>query len=292
MTLLQLVLNGLVQGSLYVIVALGLTLIFGVLVKINFAHAEFLMLAAFAGVVSIDTFNLSYGVSVLVATLVGASLGVAIEFGIFRPLRKRRTDELRPLVATVGVSILLQNLALLYFGPNPRQYQSPYMQKTIELGELYLSYQRAIVFVVAVAAICALFVFLRRTAPGRAMRAVSQDSDAASLMGINVSRIVLMTFVIGSALAGLGGGLLGPMLVIEPTVGANIIVLSFAIVVIGGFGNVNGTVIAGLLVGIIESLVTGYLEAGLSSLAIFGVLLLTLAVRPTGLIAERVEQNV
>ena len=145
---------------------------------------------------------------------------------------------------------------------------------------------------VSVSAIVALFMFLRTTATGRAMRAVSQDAPAASLMGVNVSKIILMTFIIGSALAGLGGSLLGPLLVVEPLLGANIIVLAFAIVIIGGFGNVNGTIIAGLLVGVIESLVTGYLEAGLSSLIIFSILLLTLAVRPTGLIAERVDENV
>lgn len=291
-TLLQQILNGLIQGSLYVIVALGLTLIYGVLVQINFAHGEFLMLGAFAGFLGVDRLDLPYAMSVVMATLVGGLMGVLIEFAIFRPLRKRKTDALRPLVATVGVSILLQNLALLYFGPNPKQYASPYTQPTIEIGGLYLSYQRAIIFVVSVSAIVALFMFLRTTATGRAMRAVSQDAPAASLMGVNVSKIILMTFIIGSALAGLGGSLLGPLLVVEPLVGANIIVLAFAIVIIGGFGNVNGTIIAGLLVGVIESLVTGYLEAGLSSLIIFSVLLLTLAVRPTGLIAERVDENV
>jgi branched-chain amino acid transport system permease protein len=291
-TLIQQLLNGLIQGSLYVIVALGLTLIYGVLVQINFAHGEFLMLGAFAGLVGVDRMDLPYAMSVVMATVVGGLMGVVIEFAIFRPLRKKKTDALRPLVATVGVSILLQNLALLYFGPNPKQYASPYTQPTIEVFGLYLSYQRAIIFVVSVSAIVALFVFLRTTATGRAMRAVSQDAPAASLMGVNVSKIILMTFIIGSALAGLGGSLLGPLLVVEPLVGANIIVLAFAIVIIGGFGNVNGTIIAGLLVGVIESLVTGYLEAGLSSLIIFSILLLTLAVRPTGLIAERVDENV
>ncbi len=291
-TLVQQLLNGLIQGSLYVIVALGLTLIYGVLVQINFAHGEFLMLGAFAGFLGVDQLDLPYAMSVIVATLVGGLMGLLIEFSIFRPLRKRKTDALRPLVATVGVSILLQNLALLYFGPNPKQYASPYTQPTIEIFGLYLSYQRAIIFVVSVSAIVALFMFLRTTATGRAMRAVSQDASAASLMGVNVSKIILMTFIIGSALAGLGGSLLGPLLVVEPLVGANIIVLAFAIVIIGGFGNVNGTIIAGLLVGVIESLVTGYLEAGLSSLIIFSILLLTLAVRPTGLIAERVDENV
>lgn len=291
-TFVQQLLNGLIQGSLYVIVALGLTLIYGVLVQINFAHGEFLMLGAFAGFLSIDRLDLPYAMSIVVATLVGGFLGALIEFAIFRPLRKQKTDQLRPLVATVGVSILLQNLALLYFGPNPKQYASPYTQPTIKIAGLYLSYQRAIIFVVSLSAIVALFMFLRTTATGRAMRAVSQDAPAASLMGVNVSRIILMTFIIGSALAGLGGGLLGPLLVVEPLVGGNIIVLAFAIVIIGGFGNVNGTIIAGLLVGVIESLVTGYLEAGLSNLIIFSILLLTLAIRPTGLIAERVDENV
>lgn len=250
------------------------------------------MLGAFAGYLSITVLHFPYAASVVVATATGAALGAIVEFAIFRPLRRKGADQLRPLIATVGVSILLQNVALLVFGPTPKQYPSPYTQPTLSIFGLYLSYQRAIIFVVSVLAIVALFVFLKTTSMGRAMRAVSQDAPAASLMGINVSSVILVTFVIGSALAGLGGGLLGPLLVVEPLVGANIIVVAFAIVIIGGFGNVNGTIIAGLLVGIIEALVSGYVEPGMSSLFIFAILLLTLAVRPTGLIAERVDENV
>lgn len=286
----QQLLNGLVLGSLYVMVALGLTLIYGVLVQINFAHAEFMTLGAFGGFFLADRLGLPYLVSVLGALVIGALLGVLIEYGIFRPLR-RREDDLAPLIATVGIAIVIQNLALAWFGPIPLNYSSPY-QQVIRLGPLFITGHRVLVFGLAAVSIGGLFYFIRRTYLGKAMRAVSQDQETAGLMGINASSVILLTFVIGSALAGMGGALLGPLLVLTPYMGAAVIVKAFAIVILGGFGNVEGTILAGLLVGIIEAIVSQFLDPGMIDIIVFALLLATLAIRPTGLIAERVEENV
>lgn len=286
----QQVINGLALGSLYVMVALGLTLIYGVLVQINFAHAEFMTLGAFGGFFVSGRFGVPYLVSVAVALVVGGVLGLLIEYGVFRPLRGKG-DVLLPLIATVGVAIMIQNLALAVFGPIPLNYDTPYTG-VIRIGPLFVTTHRLVVIFISAIAIALLFYWIRRTYFGKAMRAVSQDAETAGLMGINANTVILLVFVVGSALAGLGGALLGPLLVLTPFMGAAVIVKAFAIVILGGFGNVEGTILAGLLVGIIESIVSQYLNPGLIDMIVFSLLLLTLAVRPTGLIAERVEENV
>lgn len=288
--ILQQTVNGLALGSLYVLIALGLTLIYGVLVQINFAHAEFMTLGAFSGFFAANTLGAPYLVSVVVALVVGGVLGVAAEYGVFRPLRKRN-DVLLPLIATIGVAIMIQNIVLAVFGPIPLDYRSPF-DGVLHLGPIFITTHRLLVFVLAGLSIAGLFFFIRRTYLGKALQAVSQDRETAELMGINAGTVILLVFIIGSALAGMGGALLGPLLVLTPYMGAAVILKAFAIVIFGGFGNVEGTIIAGLIVGVVEAFVTQYLNPGFIDIVVFGLLILTLAVRPTGLIAERVEENV
>ena len=178
------------------------------------------------------------------------------------------------------------------FGPVPYVFDTPYSSQVIRFGRVYFTVQSVLILAVAAVAIGLLYGFMRFTFTGKALRAVAQDHETAGLMGINPSRLIALTFVIGSALAGLGGAMLGPVLVLTPFAGASVIVKAFAIVIIGGFGNVDGTIIAGLLVGEIEAFTTQVLDPGLIDIVVFGLLLLTLAVRPTGLIAERREENV
>ena len=283
--------NGLVLGSLYVLVAVGLTLIYGVLVQINFAHADFVTLGAFAAFF-VAHLTGNYLLGIAAALLVGAALGWLINAAVFAPLRRQSSNELRPLIATIGVSIMLENAGLAVFGPVPYAFNTPYSAEVIRLGPIFFTAQSVLILVVSAVAIGALYGFLRFTFAGKALRAVSQDGETAGLMGINPSRLIALTFVIGSALAGMGGAMLGPVLVLTPFAGASVIVKAFAIVIIGGFGNVDGTIIAGLLVGLIEAFTTQVLDPGLIDIVVFGLLLATLAVRPTGLIAERREENV
>ena len=288
---LQQGINGLVLGSLYVLVALGLTLIYGVLVQINFAHADIVTLGAFSAYFFTHALGGGYLPSIAVALLVGAALGFLINAAVFAPLRERG-NELLPLIATIGVSVMLENAMLAWFGPIPYAFDSPYSEKVIRVAGMFFTVQSVLIIAVATVTIALLYAFMKFTFLGKALRAVAQDRETAGLMGIDPNRLIMLTFVIASALAGMGGAMLGPVLVITPFAGASVIVKAFAIVIIGGFGNVEGTIIAGLIVGLIESYTTQFLSPGLIDIVVFALLLLTLAARPTGLIAERREENV
>ena len=287
----QQAINGIVLGSLYVLVALGLTLIYGVLVQINFAHADFVTLGAFAAYFFMHLLGGNYLASIVVALLVGAILGWAINLTIFAPLR-HTGSELLPLIATIGVSTMMQNAMLAWFGPIPYAFETPYSQQVFRVAGTFFTAQSVIIILVSTATIALLYAFMKFTFLGKALRAVAQDRETAGLMGINPSYLIMLTIVLSSALAGMAGAMLAPVLVLTPFAGTTVIVKAFAIVIIGGFGNVEGTILAGLLVGLIESFTTQYFDPGLIDIFVFALLLLMLAFRPTGLISERREENV
>jgi len=289
--LLQQGINGIVVGSLYVLVALGLTLIYGVLVQINFAHADIVTLGAFTAYFVTSLLSGNYFAGIAVALIVGAVLGWMINAAIFAPLRSRNS-ELLPLIATIGISIMLQNAMLLLFGPIPYVFNTPYSSTVIHLGSVFFTLQNLLIILVSAITIVLLYAFMKFTFHGKALRAVSQDYETAALVGINPSFLIMLTFIIASALAGMSGALLGPVLVLTPFAGTSVIVKAFAIVIIGGFGNVEGTIIAGLIVGLIESYTTQFLDPGLIDIVVFALLLVMLALRPTGLIAEKRTENV
>jgi branched-chain amino acid transport system permease protein len=289
--ILQQGINGIVVGSLYVLVALGLTLIYGVLVQINFAHADIVTLGAFTAYFVTHLFSGNYYAGIAVALIVGGVLGWLVNAVIFAPLRERGS-ELLPLIATIGVSITLQNAMLVLLGPIPYAFDTPYSNSVIRFSGIFLTVQSVLIIVMSTIAIGLLYAFMKFTFLGKALRAVSQDRETAALMGINPNQLIMLTFVIASALAGMSGAMLGPVLVLTPFAGTTVIVKAFAIVIIGGFGNVEGTIIAGLIVGLIESYTTQFLDPGLIDIVVFALLLLMLAVRPTGLIAEKREENV
>jgi len=288
---LQQGINGIVVGSLYTLVALGLTLVYGVLVQINFAHADVVTLGAFSAYFFVHGFGGGYIPSIAVALMVGGALGWIMNVAIFAPLQNKGS-ELLPLIATIGVSITMENAMLASVGPIPYAFDSPYSNDVIRFAGTFITMQNGLIIAISTMTIALLYGFLKFTFLGKALRAVSQDRETAGLMGINPNRIVMLTFVIASALAGMAGAMIGPVLVLTPFAGTSVIVKAFAIVIIGGFGNVEGTILAGLLVGMIESFTTQYLGPGMIDIVVFGLLLLTLALRPTGLIAERREENV
>jgi branched-chain amino acid transport system permease protein len=287
---LQQTFNGLVIGSVYILAALGLTLIYGILVQINFAQGEILMISAFLGYFAADIFRLDYFLSIVLATAAGAVLGVALERVAFMPLR--HASALAPLVATIGISVALQNLAKAWWTADPRQFSTPYLDQIIRLGGISFSVQRLIVLAVSALTIGGLYYMIQRTYMGKALRATSQDAEVAGLMGIDVNQVILFTFAVGGALAGTAGALLGPLLVVQPFMGGPIMLKAFAIVILGGFGNVQGTILAGFILGLIESYISGYFIGSWVDIVAFALLVLMLAIRPTGLIAERVEENV
>jgi len=289
--IVQQALNGIVVGSLYVLVALGLTLIYGVLVQINFAHADIVTLGAFTAYFATHLVSGNYLVGIAAALIVGGILGWLINAAVFAPLRERGS-ELLPLIATIGVSIILQNAMLILLGPIPYAFSTPYSNDVIRFVGVFLTVQNILIIVVSTLAIGLLYAFMKFTFLGKALRAVSQDRETAGLMGVNPNYLIMLTFVIASALAGMAGAMLGPVLVLTPFAGTSVIIKAFAIVIIGGFGNVEGTIIAGLIVGLIESYTTQFLDPGLIDIIVFSLLLITLALRPTGLIAEKREENV
>jgi branched-chain amino acid transport system permease protein len=288
---LQQTINGLVVGSLYVLVALGLTLIYGVLVQINFAHADIVTIGAFTAYFTTPLIGGSYFAGIVAALVVGGVLGWVLNAAVFAPLRERGS-ELLPLIATIGVSIMLQNAMLVLLGPIPYAFNTPYSDDVIRFGSIFFTVQSMLIIAVSTVTIGLLYAFMKFTYLGKALRAVSQDRETAGLMGVNPNSVIMLTFVIASALAGMSGAMLGPVLVLTPFAGTSVIVKAFAIVIIGGFGNVEGTILAGLIVGLIESFTTQFLDPGLIDIVVFALLLLTLAVRPTGLIAEKREENV
>jgi len=288
---LQQAMNGLVVGSLYVLVALGLTLIYGILVQINFAHADVVTLGAFAAYFLMHRFGGGYIAAIVLAFVVGGALGWLTNAAIFSPLRERG-NELLPLIATIGLSVTLENAMLAAFGPIPYAFDTPYSNDVLRLGGIFITVQNLLIVAVSAGAIGLLYAFLKFTFMGKALRAVSQDRETAGLVGINPNQLIMVTFVIASALAGMGGAMLGPVLVLTPFAGTSVILKAFAIVIIGGFGNVEGTIIAGLIIGLIESYTTQFLNPGWIDIVVFAILLAMLALRPTGLVAERREENV
>jgi branched-chain amino acid transport system permease protein len=288
---LQQAINGVVLGNLYVLVALGLTLIYGVLLQINFAHADVVTLGAFSAYFIVHDLGAGYIPGVAVALVAGGILGWTMNAAVFVPLRQKGS-ELLPLIATIGVSVTLENAMLAWLGPIPYAFDSPYSNNVIRFGGTFITVQNVLIVSVSILTIGLLYAFMKFTFLGKALRAVAQDRETAGLMGINPDRLIMLAFVVASALAGMAGAMLGPVLVLTPFAGTSVIVKAFAIVIIGGFGNFDGTILAGLLIGLIESFTTQYLGPGMIDIVVFALLLGMLAIRPTGLIAEKREENV
>src|ERR1700704_6394183 len=215
----QQAINGVVLGSLYVLVALGLTLIYGVLVQINFAHADIVTLGAFSSYFFMHGVGGGYIPSIAVALVVGGALGWLMNAAIFAPWR--RGSELLPLIATIGVSVMMENAMLAWFGPIPYAFESPYSNEVIRLGGTFITVQNVLIIAVSALTIAFLYGFMKFTFLGKALRAVSQDRETAGLMGINPDQLVMLTFVIASALAGMAGGGRGPGLGVPPLSGAS-----------------------------------------------------------------------
>lgn len=276
--------SGLLIGGVYALVSIGLTLIFGVVKVVNFAHGEFLMLGMY-----ITFFLWSYaGVDPLVTLLISIPLmflvGVVVQQVLLRHIL--HAPELAQIFLTVGLQLILQNLALLLFSANYRSVQVPYGDWTVNLGGVVLQFPRLIAFAVALLLSAGLYAFLHRTDMGKAMRAAAQDREVAMLMGINPNRIYLIALGIGAALTGAAGTVLMPFYYAFPTVGSVFGLLAFVVVILGGLGNVKGAFLGGLIVGVAESLGIQYAGADAGMLVAFGILVMVLVFRPQGLLSK------
>jgi branched-chain amino acid transport system permease protein len=288
--LLQQLLNGITWGSIYALVALGYTMVYGVLKLINFAHGEVYMVGAMVGYYAAHALGVAASPSLgallvvmVVSMLACGLLGALIERVAYRPLRS--AGRLAPLITAIGVSLLLQNAGQLVFGADPKFFPSLLRsEEVVRVGGIAVSNIQLVVLGTAVALMAGLQYVVRRTRFGRAMRAVSYDAPAAALMGVPVDRVILGTFVLGSMLAAAAGilvGLSNPK--IDPLMGLMPGLKAFVAAVLGGIGSVPGAMVGGLLLGVIETLVTGYLSSTYRDAIAFVILVLILLVRPTGL---------
>jgi branched-chain amino acid transport system permease protein len=290
----QQVLNGLSLGSIYALIALGYTMVYGILKLINFAHGELFMVGAYAGYYAAIGLGVqSYpnggfplylaAVVLVVAMLAAGLLGVAIEAFAYRPVRS--APRLTPLITAIGVSLFLQNAAMLLFSPNPRPYPPILHEVRYELGGVIVTNVKLAIFGVALSLMLGLNWFVQKTWTGKAMRAVSTNIDAARLMGIDTNHIIRATFAVGSALAAAGGILFGlDQIMIGPLMGMLTGLKAFVAAVLGGIGNIRGAVLGGLLIGLAEQLTAGYLSPDYRDAITFVILIGILILRPEGLL--------
>ena len=289
--LIQTLISGLSLGSIYALIALGYTMVYGIAKMLNFAHGDVIMVGAYSGIVAVAQLGLSPWVTVLVSIAVCAVLGVVIEFCAYKPLRQ--APPLSVLITAIGVSYLLQNAALLLFGSQQIAYPTLLKLPMLTVGGVQVDGITLLTLAVTAALMAALTLFIDRTKLGKAMRAVSEDKDAATLMGINVDRTITLTFAIGSALAAFASMFYGMTYVyIKPTTGAMPGIKAFTAAVFGGIGSIPGAMVGGILLGLIEQMSKTYISTLWADAIVFSVLVVVLVVKPTGLLGKPMQEKV
>lgn len=285
---LQLLFTGIGIGAVYALVALGIVLIFRATNVVNFAQGEFSMVAAYLMVVAIE-FGAPYWLAFLAALAGMALLGVIFNLGVYYPLRHR--SFLPVIIATIGASILLANSVLAIYGPQPQVLQGWFETPGIQLGPVYLDSQYLLIIAVTVALVFFNYWFFEKTMLGKKLQATSQDKEMASLLGISVSAMIMITFVYSAMLGGLAGVLVAPVLFVSIQMGSTIALKAFAATIIGGFGDVAGAIIGGLSLGIIETFGAAYISVPYKDAFAFLALVVFLIVRPQGIFGERVAEK-
>ncbi|MCD7828581.1 MAG: branched-chain amino acid ABC transporter permease [Clostridiales bacterium] len=293
MKFLSQLISGISLGSIYSLIALGYTMVYGIAKMLNFAHGDVIMVGAFVVYTMCVTLNLSPILGVLIAIAFCTVLGMVIERLAYKPLRQ--ATSLAVLITAIGVSYFLQNTALLIFGSDTKKFTSVVSISSVSLadGQLIISGETIVTIIVSVVIMVALSLFVNKSKPGKAMRAVSEDKGAAQLMGINVNAMIALTFAIGSGLAAIAGALLcSAYPALSPYTGAMPGIKAFVAAVFGGIGSIPGAMIGGILLGVIENLSKGYISSQLSDAIVFAVLIIVLLVRPTGILGKKINEKV
>ena len=273
-------------GSIYALIAIGYTMVYGIAKMINFAHGDIIMVGAYALYFSISVLGLPVPAALLLTVIVCSVLGVLIEKIAYKPLRK--AQPLAVLITAIGMSFFLQSSSLLIFGSTPIPFQSVIPNENIKVGSVVISSITLVTLVVTAVAMILLTLFINKTKLGSAMRAVSEDKGAAELMGINVNSTISMTFAIGSALAAVAGILyISQYQSMKPTLGALPGIKAFVAAVLGGIGSIPGAMLGGILLGLIESVSKAYISTELADAIVFGVLIVVLLFRPSGLLGKK-----
>jgi branched-chain amino acid transport system permease protein len=278
---------GVVIGCVYILLATGLNIIFGVMKLVNFAHGQLLMISAFLTWTITFSLGLNAYAAIFVSMFVVALLGVIVERFTFRKVLG--TDKLNEIFVSLGLIYVFENIAMLIWGANSKQVLSPFYGMSVSLPGLSITYDRVIAVLVVVASLAIFGLLLRKTKIGLAMRATSQRNTTAMLMGINVQKVYMFTFAIGAALAAVAGGLYGIIYPFDYQVGAMPTIIAFAIIIMGGLGSIKGAIIGGLLYGITEQMATLFLKGTWGSAVAFALLIVVLIIRPSGIFGEKGE---
>ncbi len=295
MEFLQQMVNGLALGSVYALIALGYTMVYGILKIINFAHCDILMVGAFAGYFVLGALGVSpitMIIAFIISMVICATFGVVIEKACYKPLRK--SPKINVLITAIGVSLALENGARVvpFIGPNPKQFPT-FKNVNIDFFGIGISQIQIINFIIAVVLMLILTIIVNFTKTGKAMRAVSYDRDAAALMGINVDNIISFTFAIGASLAGAAGILFASAYPqVEPYMGMMPGIKAFVAAVLGGIGNIPGAMLGGFILGSAETLTKGFISSKLADAVAFGILILILVIKPSGILGKNIREKV
>lgn len=283
--------NGLSLGSIYALIALGYTMVYGICKMLNFAHGDVIMVGAYTLSIAMSTLHFPPFLSIIVSMFVCALLGVTIERIAYKPLRQ--ASPLAVLITAIGVSYFLQSSALLIFGSTQRNVESAIKVPSLSVGDFTISGNAIFTLAITIVLMVCLTWFINKTMTGKAMLAVSEDKGAAQLMGVNVNKTIAVTFLIGSALAAVAGVLyIASYGFVGPYTGSLPGIKAFVAAVLGGIGSVPGAMLGGILLGIIESLSKAYISTQLADAIVFGVLIVVLLVKPTGLLGKKVIEKV
>lgn len=294
MSFITYLINGISLGSVYAIIALGYTMVYGIAKMLNFAHGDIIMVGGFTVFTIVTTLGLPPALGILAAVIICTVLGLVIEKIAYRPLRKAASP-LAVLITAIGVSYLLQNMALLIFGANTKSFTSVVNFSGFKLadGRINITGETIVTILSCIIIMAGLTFFINKTKAGQAMLAVSEDKGAAQLMGINVNGTIALTFAIGSALAAIAGVLLcSAYPSLTPYTGAMPGIKAFVAAVFGGIGSVPGAMIGGILLGVIEIFSRAYISSQMADAIVFGVLIIVLLVKPTGILGRNIQEKV
>ena len=284
--IIEQLINGLRTGSIYALIALGYTMVYGIAKMINFAHGDIIMIGAYVLYLTVEVAKLPVPVAIVVTMVACSILGIIIEKTAYKPLRK--APPLAVLITAIGMSFFLQSLALLVFKATPIPFKSIIPNTNIVIGGITISVITVVTLLVTGITMFILTYFIDNTKTGTAMRAVSEDKEVAELMGIDVNKTISLTFAIGSALAAIAGILfISQYQSLKPTLGALPGIKAFVAAVLGGIGSIPGAMLGGILLGIIESVSKAYISTELADAIVFGVLVIVLLVRPSGLLGKK-----
>ena len=287
----QQLINGISLGSIYALIALGYTMIYGIIKLINFAHGDIYMLGAYIGFFATTYLGLPFIPAIILAMLGAAVAGIIIERIAYRPMRA--APRIAILITAIGVSLFLEYAMILLVTPQPRTFPAVFAATVYHFGPLVVNSQQLVILISAVILMAVLTYIVNQTKAGKAMRAVSFDADAARLMGINIDRVISLTFALGSALAAAGGVLVGVYYnSIDPLMGMMPGIKAFVAAVLGGIGIIPGAMMGGLILGVVEAMVSGFFSSTLRDAAAFGILILILLYKPAGLLGKNVREKV